>query len=117
MSEYIIPTPTAQEIDEAVAKVRSFLQLHDHVLWMKTPNDPNLIVDRFSFEDKCVQEINNLMLIWTGDYACDADLIIDRLTSEERANLYLAVVPGWIYPDTMHKLLHAVERPKRDSAA
>jgi hypothetical protein len=115
MSEYVIPTPTAQEIDEAVANVRSFLQLYDHVLWMKIPNDPNLLIDRFSFEDKCVEEINSLMSNWVGDCR-DASLIIDRLTSEERAHLFLAVVPGWIYPPTMHKLLHAVERPK-DAAA
>jgi len=113
MNEYVLPTPTPQEIDKVVANLRSLLQLYDHLFSQN--RDHAGIMDQIKSEERCEQEINNLMCIW-NDNAFDPGLIIDRLTSEERAGLFLTVVPPWIYPDTMHKLLHAVKRPK-DAAA
>jgi hypothetical protein len=115
MNEYVIPTPTPQEIDKAVANVRSLLQLHDHLLRITGTSDLNRIFARIESEEKCKEEVNSLMSDWVGDCR-DQGLIIDRLTGEVRADLFLMITPGCIYPDTMHKLLHAVEQPKGTAA-
>jgi hypothetical protein len=119
MSEHAtfeLPPPTPEKINKTVANLRSLLKLYDDLSQVSRSSDFNLIMDQIKSEDQCEGEINNLMNIWIGDYACDPSLIIDQLSSEERANLYLTVVPPWIYPDSMRKLLDAIERPRNAAA-
>jgi hypothetical protein len=113
MNEYVIPVPTPQEIDKVVASLRTLLQLCDHLLWQR--RDPHGIMDQFKSEEMCEREINNVMNDWTNR-AFDPGLIVDQLSNEERANMYLTVVAPWIYPDSMRKLLDAMERPKNAAA-
>jgi hypothetical protein len=94
-----LPAPSERELTTAVATILAALPEIGITSHRPLPEFKDIHKMRGDRD-----AINRLMLDWESQ-AYDIDLIFDRLTEEEQAELFFIVVPHWLYPDKLDKLM------------
>ena len=99
MDDDPLPVPSERELTTAVATILAALPEIGITSHRPLPE----LKDSHKMRGDATT-INRLMLDWESQ-AYDICLILDRLTEQEQAELFFVVVPHWLYPGRLDKLM------------